>query len=105
MARPKELKQLLRALQETSSPVGRVKLLARAWRTLGRFDPRELRELAASAGLHEVEGHRLYVTRGIGMERFDAPRVRFLCPPEITVITLARMPRGARAAVAEMRTK
>lgn len=30
----------------------------------------------------------LSVSRGIGMERYDAPRLRFLCPPEIRVITL-----------------
>ncbi len=28
------------------------------------------------------------VSRGIGMERTDAPRLRFLCPPEIRLITL-----------------
>lgn len=32
-------------------------------------------------------GH-LSVTRGIGLEREDAPRLRFLCRPEIRVITL-----------------
>jgi predicted MPP superfamily phosphohydrolase len=30
----------------------------------------------------------LSVSRGIGMERYDAPRLRFLCPPEIRLITL-----------------
>lgn len=30
----------------------------------------------------------LSVSRGIGMERYDAPRLRFLCPPEIRIITL-----------------
>ena len=30
----------------------------------------------------------LSVSRGIGMERQDAPRLRFLCPPEIRLITL-----------------
>ena len=35
-----------------------------------------------------AEGHSMIVSRGIGMERYDAPRVRFLCPPEIVVIDL-----------------
>ncbi len=44
--------------------------------------------LRNSAGLHTVAGQRLYVSRGIGLERFEAPRVRFLCPPEITLIEI-----------------
>jgi hypothetical protein len=47
---------------------------------------------AAAGGLHQVESggarHWLYVTRGIGMERLQAPRVRFLCPPEVSVLTV-----------------
>ncbi len=35
------------------------------------------------AGRVNLEGLTLYVTRGIGMEGAGAPRVRFLCPPEI----------------------
>ena len=35
------------------------------------------------AGRIQVEDMTLYVTRGIGMEGGGAPRVRFLCPPEI----------------------
>ena len=34
-------------------------------------------------GLRRVRDMVLYVTRGIGMEGKAAPRVRFLCPPEI----------------------
>jgi predicted MPP superfamily phosphohydrolase len=30
----------------------------------------------------------LYVSRGIGLEGLSAPRIRFLAPPEITLITL-----------------
>lgn len=33
-------------------------------------------------------GAILIVSRGIGMERYDAPRLRFLCRPEIVVIDL-----------------
>ncbi len=35
------------------------------------------------AGRRQVGGLTLYVTRGIGMEGQGAPRVRFLCPPEV----------------------
>jgi predicted MPP superfamily phosphohydrolase len=30
----------------------------------------------------------LYVSRGVGLEGLSAPRVRFLSPPEITLVTL-----------------
>jgi predicted MPP superfamily phosphohydrolase len=35
------------------------------------------------AGRQAVGGLTLYVTRGIGLEGKAAPRVRFICPPEI----------------------
>jgi predicted MPP superfamily phosphohydrolase len=34
-------------------------------------------------GRHQIGALTLYVTRGIGLEGEGAPRVRFLCPPEI----------------------
>jgi len=37
------------------------------------------------SGRFEVGGMTLYVTRGLGMEGKAAPRVRFLCPPEIVL--------------------
>ncbi len=38
---------------------------------------------------HYQEGRtHLYVTRGVGFEGLSAPRVRFLCPPEILLVTL-----------------
>mgnify|MGYP001329901773 CR=1 FL=1 len=38
---------------------------------------------------HYREGRtHLYVSRGVGFEGLGAPRVRFRCPPEITLITL-----------------
>jgi predicted MPP superfamily phosphohydrolase len=40
------------------------------------------------SGLHQVGPTRLYVSRGIGMEGWIVPRVRFLCPPEIVAISL-----------------
>ena len=42
-----------------------------------------------SAGLLDLPGGaRVYVSRGIGMERGNAPRLRFLCRPELTVLEL-----------------
>jgi predicted MPP superfamily phosphohydrolase len=38
---------------------------------------------AFESGRRQLAGLTLYVTRGIGMEGGGAPRVRFLCPPEI----------------------
>lgn len=35
------------------------------------------------AGRYTVSGMTLYVSRGIGLEGKAAPRIRFLCPPEI----------------------
>jgi len=37
-------------------------------------------------------GANLLVSRGIGMERDDAPRLRFLCRPELTVIDIIPEP-------------
>jgi predicted MPP superfamily phosphohydrolase len=42
----------------------------------------------AAGGLHELDGRRIYVSRGLGVERGWAPRVRFNCPPEITLLEL-----------------
>lgn len=42
----------------------------------------------AAGGLHSLDGRRIYVSRGIGMERGHAPPVRFFCPPELSVLTL-----------------
>lgn len=48
--------------------------------------PREV----AAGGLHTLEGDAIYVGRGIGHERGQAPRLRFLCPPEVAVVEIAR---------------
>lgn len=42
----------------------------------------------AAGGLHTLDGRRIYVSRGVGMERVQAPRLRLFCPPEISVLTL-----------------
>jgi hypothetical protein len=46
----------------------------------------------AAGGLFELGATTLCVSRGVGMERGYAPRVRFLCRPELVVIEL--VPRG-----------
>jgi predicted MPP superfamily phosphohydrolase len=40
-------------------------------------------------GARQVGGMKLYVSRGIGMEGKGAPRVRFLCPPEVTLFEIS----------------
>jgi predicted MPP superfamily phosphohydrolase len=35
-----------------------------------------------------LDGHRMYVSRGVGVERGQAPRLRFGAPPEVAVLTL-----------------
>jgi predicted MPP superfamily phosphohydrolase len=37
------------------------------------------------SGRYQVGSMTLYVSRGLGMEGMAAPRVRFLCPPEVVV--------------------
>ena len=41
-----------------------------------------------AGGLHELDGRRVYVSRGIGVERGQAPKLRLGAPPEITLLTL-----------------
>lgn len=45
-----------------------------------------------ASGLHPLGRGYLYVSRGVGVERAQAPRIRFLCPPEVTVITVSPRP-------------
>jgi predicted MPP superfamily phosphohydrolase len=40
------------------------------------------------AGHYQEHDTHLYVSRGIGMEGFGAPRARFFCPPEVVAIRL-----------------
>ncbi|WP_020466299.1 metallophosphoesterase [Singulisphaera acidiphila] len=42
----------------------------------------------AAGGLHSLLENRLYVSRGVGCERGQAPRIRFFCPPEISLLQL-----------------
>ena len=43
----------------------------------------------AAGGYHDLAGRRIYVSRGVGHERGQAPRIRFLAPPELSLLTLA----------------
>ena len=42
----------------------------------------------AAGGLHKIASVPIYVSRGAGCERGQAPRIRFLCPPEVSILTL-----------------
>jgi uncharacterized protein len=46
--------------------------------------PREV----GAGGLHELDGRRIYVSRGVGVERGQAPLLRFGAVPEVSLITL-----------------
>jgi predicted MPP superfamily phosphohydrolase len=46
--------------------------------------PREI----CGGGLHTLDGRRIYVSRGIGVERGEAPKLRFNAPPEVSLLEL-----------------
>lgn len=46
----------------------------------------------AGGGLFELQGHLLYVNRGIGYEHSQAPPMRFLCPPTVSILELTNRP-------------
>jgi len=50
-----------------------------------------------AGGLHDYEGIPLHVSRGVGLERGSAPPIRFLCPPEVTLLRI-RYPARAESA-------
>jgi predicted MPP superfamily phosphohydrolase len=41
-----------------------------------------------AGGLHSLAGRTIYVSRGVGVERGQAPRLRLGAPPEVAVVTL-----------------
>ncbi len=43
----------------------------------------------ARGGLHDVDGNRIYVSPGVGLQRGPAPQVRLFSPPTVAVLTLA----------------
>ena len=46
-----------------------------------------------AGGLHILNGHPVYVSRGVGRESSQAPCVRFLCPPDVSVVNLGERAR------------
>jgi len=42
----------------------------------------------AAGGLHELNGNAVYVSRGIGVERGQAPRLRLGATPEVSILEL-----------------
>lgn len=42
----------------------------------------------AAGGLHVVNGHPIYVSTGVGIERGQAPQLRFGVPPSVALITV-----------------
>lgn len=42
----------------------------------------------ARGGLHAVDGNPIYVSPGVGLEREQAPQVRFLSRPAVGILTL-----------------
>jgi predicted MPP superfamily phosphohydrolase len=42
----------------------------------------------AGGGLSVLDGRAIYVSRGVGVERGQAPRLRIGAPPEIPIVTL-----------------
>lgn len=40
----------------------------------------------AAGGLHRVDGNRIYISRGVGMERGQAPPLRLFCRPELSIL-------------------
>lgn len=59
---------------------------------LGAFFAASLYGKRFESGRYQVGPMTLYVTRGIGMEGKAAPRVRFLCPPEIILWEIDGLP-------------
>lgn len=55
MAAADELARLIREISRVSSPLARMKLLARAWRSLRRLEPHQRRALASQVGLEGAE--------------------------------------------------
>jgi predicted MPP superfamily phosphohydrolase len=50
----------------------------------------------AAGGLHRMDGNAIYVSRGVGHERRQAPRMRLFCPPEVAVIEVGGEPPDRR---------
>jgi len=51
----------------------------------------------AAGGLFELNGHFICVNRGVGWERGSAPRIRFFCPPTVSIVELSGSALSAEA--------
>jgi predicted MPP superfamily phosphohydrolase len=51
-----------------------------------------------AGGLNDYAGIPLHVSRGVGLERGSAPPIRFLCPPEVSLLRLRSESPGLRSA-------
>lgn len=56
----------------------------------------EVPRAVAAGGLHEIEGNAVYVSSGVGMERNQAPQLRFRAPPSIGLIEVGDGPEPPR---------
>lgn len=52
------------------------------------FTDSDLPKIVAAGGLHVVNGHPIYVSTGVGLERGQAPQVRFGVPPSVGIVTV-----------------
>lgn len=52
------------------------------------FGSTRLPRSKVSGGLHEVDGHALFVSSGVGMARLDAPQVRLFTRPAVGLVVL-----------------
>jgi len=53
------------------------------------WNPNDVPDDVAEGGLHELDGTTLYVSRGLGMLRGQAPQIRLGAPPAVDLITLS----------------
>ena len=44
--------------------------------------------VVAAGGLHVVDGHPVYVSTGVGLERGQAPQLRFNVRPSVALLTI-----------------
>jgi predicted MPP superfamily phosphohydrolase len=53
------------------------------------WNPNDVPDDVAEGGLHELDGTAVYVSRGVGMLRGQAPQIRLGAPPAVDLITLS----------------
>ena len=52
------------------------------------FTLSDVPRVVAAGGLHVVDGHPIYVSTGVGLERGQAPQVRLGVPPSVGLLTI-----------------